>query len=276
MSSSIGFPPLASWEATHKTLHLYGNILGVVARVHAEPHPKWWHVSLKVEPEGLVTDPMALPRGGTFRLELNLDRHQIILSTDTDIERCFDMTAGLTATEMGDQVLAAVAGLGLTGDYDRQRFDDQGARVYDPAAAENFLAALVRADATLKRHRQSLDGEVGPVQLWPHGFDISFEWFGTRMESYEEEGKAQEMPGQINFGFYPGEPTYFYANPWPFDAEKLVDQPLPGGSRWHQEGWQGTMLPYADVAGDPDAEERLLSYFAGVYKIASPTLLEQL
>ena len=33
---------------------------------------------------------------------------------------------------------------------------------------------------------------------------------------------------------------------------------------------------FGDVAGDPDAEERLLSYFAGVYKIASPTLLEQL
>ena len=186
------------------------------------------------------------------------------------------MTAGLTATEMGDQILSAVGELGLTGDYDRQRFDNQQPRVYDPAAAERFLEALVRADATLKRHRQTLDGEVGPVQLWPHGFDISFEWFGTRLESFEEEGEVQEIPAQINFGFYPGEPIYFYANPWPFEAEKLVDQPLPSGAGWHEEGWQGTLLPYGDVAGDPAAEERLLSYFDEVYKIASPTLLEQL
>ena len=33
------------------------------------------------------------------------------------------------------------------------------------------------------------------------------------------------------------------------------------------------MLPYADVAGDPGAEGRLLSYFDEVYKVASPTLL---
>jgi hypothetical protein len=75
------------------------------------------------------------------------------------------------------------------------------------------------------------------------------------------------------FGFYPGEPIYFYANPWPFEADNLVDRQLPGGARWHEEGWQGTMLPYADVAGDPEAEERLLSYFGEVYKVASPTLL---
>ncbi|MGB5814645.1 MAG: hypothetical protein WBI27_05535 [Thermoanaerobaculia bacterium] len=53
----------------------------------------------------------------------------------------------------------------------------------------------------------------------------------------------------------------------------MVDKPLPGGARWHQEGWQGTMLPYADVVGDPEAEERLLSYLGQVYKVASPTLL---
>jgi hypothetical protein len=228
---------------------------------------------LKVQPEGLVTDPMALPEGGTFRLELNLHRHQIVLLTSGGDEQRFDMTAGLTANEMGDQVLGAVSELGLTGDHDRQRFDDDEPRVYDPAAAESFLAALVSADAILKRHRETLVGEVGPVQVWPHGFDLSFEWFGTRVEGYEEGGEVKEMPAQINFGFYPKEPAYFYANPWPFDADKLVKQTLPGGARWHQEGWQGTMLPYADVVGDPEAEERLLSYLGEVYKVASPTLL---
>jgi hypothetical protein len=273
MPASLEFPPLAGWEETRKTLHLYSNVLGVVTRVHAGPHPKWWHVSLKVQPEGLATDSIALPGGGTLRLELDLNRHQIVLSTSDGDKQRFDMNAGLTANEMGDQVLGAVTGLGLTADYDRQRFDNDEPRTYDQAAAESFLAALVRADAILKRHRETLVGEVGPVQLWPHGFDLSFEWFGTRMETHEEDGETKQLPAQINFGFYPGEPTYFYANPWPFDADKLVDRPLPGGARWHEEGWQGTMLPYADVVGDPEAEERLLSYLGQVYKIASPTLL---
>jgi hypothetical protein len=273
MSTKLDFPTLADWEPTRKTLHLYSKVVSAVSRVHAEPHPKWWHISLTVQPEGLVTDPMALRQGGSFRLELNLRRHQIVLSTSDGEERRFDMTAGLTATEMGDEVLGAVSELGLTGDYDRQRFESEEPRTYDPAAAESILAALVRADSILRLHRETLEGEVGPVQLWPHGFDLSFEWFGTRVESYKENGKAQEMPAQINFGFYPGEPIYFYANPWPFDTDKLVDRPLSGGAAWHEEGWQGTMLPYANVAGDPEADERLLFYFDEVYKVASPTLL---
>jgi hypothetical protein len=273
MSTETNFPALAGWEPTRKTLHLYSNVVGVVSRAHAKFHPKWWHISLKVQPDGLVTDEIPLPQGGAFQLKLDLRQHDIILSTSWGDERRFDMTAGLTATEMGNRVLGAVADLGLTGDYARQKFENEEPREYDPAAAETFLAALVKADAILKQHRETLVGEVGPVQLWPHSFDLAFEWFGTRAETHEENGELQEYPSQINFGFYPGEPIYFYANPWPFEADQLVDRPLPGGARWHDEGWQGTMLPYADVVGDPEAEERLLAYFGQVYKLASPTLL---
>ena len=273
MSTNIIFPPLAGWEPTRKTLHLYSNVVGVIPRAHAEFHPKWWHISLNVEPDGLVTNRMALPEGGTFFLKLDLRQHKIILLTSEGDQPEFDMTAGLTATEMGDRVLAAVADLGLTGEYARQKFENDEPREYDPAVAERFRSALVSADTILKKHRESLSGEVGPVQLWPHGFDLAFEWFGTRVETREHEGQVEEYPSQINFGFYPGEPIYFYANPWPFETDKLVDHPLPGGARWHEEGWQGTMLHYADVVGDPQAEERLLSYLGEVYKVASPTLL---
>ena len=273
MSTEINFPALAGWESTRKTLHLYSNVVGVIPRAHAEFHPKWWHISLKVLPDGLVTNHMPLPQGGTFRLKMDLRQHQIILSTSIGPEVQFDMTAGLTATAMGNQVLAAVAELGLSGDYARQKFENDEPRVYDPAAVETFLAALVKADATLKRHRETLVGEVGPVQLWPHGFDLAFEWFGARVEKYEEHGDLQELPAQINFGFYPGEPAYFYANPWPFEADKLLDHSLPEGARWHDEGWQGTILPYAEVVDDPKAKERLLAYFGEVYKVAAPTLM---
>ena len=273
MSTEINFPALAGWESTRKTLHLYSNVVGVIPRAHAEFHPKWWHISLKVLPDGLVTDHMPLPQGGTFRLKMDLRQHQIILSTSIGPEVQFDMTAGLTATAMGNQVLAAVAELGLSGDYARQKFENDEPRVYDPAAVETFLAALVKADATLKRHRETLVGEVGPVQLWPHGFDLAFEWFGARVEKYEEHGDLQELPAQINFGFYPGEPAYFYANPWPFEADKLLDHSLPEGARWHDEGWQGTILPYAEIVDDPKAKERLLAYFGEVYKVAAPTLM---
>lgn len=69
------------------------------------------------------------------------------------------------------------------------------------------------------------------------------------------------------------EPTYFYANPWPFDANRLLDQPLSAGGRWHVGGWQGTILPYSELVGDAEASRRLRSYFEAVYRVASALLL---
>jgi hypothetical protein len=276
MTSELQFPALTDWEATRQTLQLYGRAIGVVPRAHAEFHPKWWHISLKVQPDGLITEKMDRPAGGTFWLKMDLKQHKAILFTDEGPQAEFDMTAGLTATEFGDNLLAAVAELGLSGDYARDKFENDDAREYNPRAAEAFLTALANADRIFKEHRAKLSGDVSPVQLWPHGFDLAFEWFGTRVERFEEHGEVQEYPSQINLGFYPGDPAnapYFFSNPWPFESDELVSHSLPAGARWFTEGWQGTILPYDELAGDERAEERLEEYAQAVHDIASPTLL---
>jgi hypothetical protein len=219
---------------------------------------------------------MSLPNGGTFSLKMDLRQHKVILSTSGGDGREFSMTEGLSATAFGDQVLGAVADLGLTGEYVREKFENDEPREYDPALAENFLTAVVSADSVLKKHRAGLSGEPGPVQLWPHGFDLAFEWFGTRVMEYEEHGQVEKYPSQLNFGFSPGEPShpepYFYSNPWPFEADVLLDKSLPSGGRWFTAGWQGSMLPYDKLVGASEAGERLLAYFRAVYDFAAPTL----
>lgn len=277
MTSEAIFPNLSGWEPTRETLHLYSKVVGAVPRAHAEFHPKWWHISLKVEPNGLTTDTMPLPGGGTFSVKMDLRRHAVVLATSRGDRREFSMTAGLSATDFGDQVLGAVAELGLTGDYAREKFEDGEPRPYDPAAAEKFLTAVVNIDRIFKAHRASLSGEVGPVQLWPHGFDLAFEWFGTRTVEYEEHGQVEKYPAQLNCGFSPGEPNhpepYFYSNPWPFEADVLLSKELPSGARWFTDGWQGSLLPYGNLAGDSQGEQKLLAYIRAVYEISSPTLM---
>ncbi len=277
MTSETIFPLLTGWEPTRETLHLYSQVVGVVPRAHAEFHPKWWHISLKVQPDGLTTDNMKLPDGGTFWLKMDLRQHKVIVATSRGDDWEFSMREGLSASSFGDQVLGAVAKLGLAGEYARQKFESEDPRQYDPGMAERFLTAVVNVDRIFKKHRASLSGEVGPVQLWPHGFDLAFEWFGTRMVEYDENGKLDRYPAQLNLGFSPGGPDhpepYFYSNPWPFEADLLVDKPLPSGARWFTESWQGSILPYSILVGDSQAEEKLLAYARAVYEIAAPTLL---
>jgi hypothetical protein len=272
MTTDILFPPLTNFEPTRETLHWYAKALAVLPRVHAQAHPKWWHAAFEVQPDGLYTKSMALPGGGSLQLKMDLGQHKVVMLVDSQGTAEFSMTGGMTATAFGDQLLAAAASLGLTGEYERHRFENDEPRTYDPDTVPAFWQSLVNANRIFAEFRATLSGEPGPVNFWTHGFDLAFEWFGTRMVA---GGENIEYPSQINLGFYPGDPTgepYFYSNPWPFEADQLLGQPLPAGASWHTEGWQGTILPYEELAGEEQAEERLLEYAQAVHELASPTL----
>ena len=263
----------ASWEDTRATLHAYAHGVSAIPRTHAAPHPKWWHVSLAVTPTGLTTDPVPVPGGGALHLRMDLRRHVTALETSHGDVIEFDMTAGLTGTEFADAVIAAAADLGLEGEYDRDRFESDASRTYDPAAAETYFTALTNVAGVFRAHAVSLEGETGPVQHWPHNFDTSVEWFTAHMVEHDEGDETTLSPAQINLGFYPAGRPYFYSNPWPFDAEALPGTPLPHGAEWHTEGWEGTILYYDTLAGDPEAAEKLREYAAAVHEIAAPTLV---
>ena len=257
----------AEFEPTRASLHAYAKAIGAVPRAHAVSHPNWWHISLKVRPEGLVTDPIPLPNGGSLGIRMDLRSHEIVIAASDGSMDTIDMTAGLTATELGDRIAAVAGEHGLGNQIERTRYHDDDPRAYEPDAAEAYFEAFVAVASVFERHRAGLGYRVSPVQVWTHGFDLAFDWIGTRTEEYEGEA----TPAQLNLGFYPGGEPYFYSNPWPFD-ESLLETPLPQGAEWVTEGWQGSKLAYADLIGDPNAGERLLEYARAVFDAASPGL----
>ena len=128
MSNQPIFPALDDFEATRQTLQLYSRVVGVVPRAHCDFHAKWWHISLKVQPDGLITDPAALPQGGEFRVKMDLRQHKILLLTDGALHNEISMTAGLTANQMADEILRDVADLGLTAEYATEKYDNDDPR----------------------------------------------------------------------------------------------------------------------------------------------------
>jgi len=266
-------PPLPEkFEPTRATLHAYAHAVGALPRAHAVAHPKWWHVSLRVTPRGLVTDNMSLPDGGILNVLMDLTAHEVVVSGSDGSETRVSMTGGLTGTEMADRLIGVAAALGLEGEYDREKFENDEPREYEPQVAATYFQALANVSHIFEHHLQSLEGTVSRVQLWPHNFDLACEWFGTRVETYEEDGVTTDHPSQINLGFYAAGRAYFYSNPWPFEADTLMGNELPNGAAWHTEGWEGSILYYDRLAGDPDAATKLLEYARAVYDLAAPTL----
>ncbi|MCB9136079.1 MAG: hypothetical protein H6636_11670 [Anaerolineales bacterium] len=277
MTTPFILPQFTDWNATKETLHAYSKVIGVIPRAHAVFHPKWWHISLKIVPDGLVTDNMPLPGGEVFSLKMNLTAHTILLQTSQGDAHTWPMTAGLTANELAEKIIGSVADLGLKGEYARQKFENADPRPYNPTHAETYFSVLVNVKKAFCQHRTSLPGEVGPIQLWPHGFDLSFEWFGTRYIETEEHGQKSTFPSQINLGFSPGEPShpapYFYSNPFPFETNQLLSYSLPHGARWFTSSWQGSLLEYSLLAGDRNGLTKLQDYARAVFEIASPGLM---
>ena len=267
------FPALPEGRGdTLDSLHAYAHAVAALPRVHAVPHPQWWHISLEVRPDGLATAAMALPAGGSAYVRMDPRLHEVVFETSGGERRVFPMNAGLTAAEMGDALIAAGAEFGLEGDYDRSKFENDGDRPYDGSDAGAIFDAFVAAAGAMSIHRNRIEGTVGPIQLWPHGFDLAFEWYGTRMVEHEENDVTAIAPAQINLGFYPAGDAYFYSNPWPFDGADLLPVELPEGARWNTDGWEGSILPYEAVAGDPDGVDRFLAYARTVFNAAAPLL----
>ena len=247
---SSDFPDLGDWHPTRRSLHVWSRVLSAVRGALGEPHPRWWHISLAVTSRGLTTGPLGGEAAKRLAAELDLTRHELTLRRRGQILDSLSLAGPQPAGRVGAWLLDRLASdHGLVVETAGDKWRDDSPRRYEPAAAERYRRAAHSSAQVLAAVRDDLAGERGPVQLWAHHFDVSFELFGSRW--IESEGGQQSA--QIGFGFFPGDDrdprAYFYGTPWPFEDE-LLDAPLPPLARWQKEPWEGARLPYsAAVSG---------------------------
>ncbi len=241
------FPELhPGWLPTRDTLQKYSHILGAIRRQLTPAQPHWWHVSLKPIPRGLTTGPIELADGGRLELIQDLSDHALHVTRDRAELAVLSLGDGLSSRALGQAVLEAcrAAGAELPDDFNPRA--DADPRSFDPKAAELYLGALLATHSVFESLHDDLEGELGPIQLWPHHFDLSFEWFGDR----RIQGEEGESPSQISFDFSTGDEShpnaYYSVSPWPFE-DSFADASLPEGASWYRDRWQGALLPYASV-----------------------------
>ncbi|MCW5877164.1 MAG: hypothetical protein KIS85_09850 [Anaerolineales bacterium] len=268
MAGKSTFPPLTPWDETRETLHAYAKVLGAIRAAFSPPQPRHEHTSLRLYTAGLTTTPIPHPLNSSrsFSLSLDLRNHYVLLSTSEGEVQQWRISEGLSANKLAEQLSAKLAEMDVQGKLNKRKYASDRPHSYALDEAERYFAVLSQAGRLLEEWRGELGGESTALQVWPKLFDLSFALLGNKTVKIADG----EQQSQILFGFAPaarGLPgAYFFANPLPFD-ESLLAQPLPEGASWHTAGWEGAMLPYAEVAGSPDAAARILAFLRGAYEL---------
>lgn len=276
--------PLAQWEETKNTLHLWAQIVGKIRLASTAPRNHWWHVPLYVDVRGLTTRRMHAVDGTTFQIDFDFVDHRLVVSTNGGAIEPFELADGLSVAAFDEKLHATLARIGIDVAIRESPFgvpmttpfpDDREHAAYDRGSVERYWRILDWTDGVFEEFSGWYCGKTSPVHLFWHSFDLAVTRFGGR--------RAPELPGAdpvtreaythevVSFGFWAGdqnvrEPTYYsYTAPEP---DGLREQPLrPEEAVWAEQGAGSlALLRYDAVRTAADPRGTLLAFLESAYQ----------
>lgn len=285
-SSSLLPPlPLAEWEATKTTLHLY---LQIVGKIQLKLNPKrnhWWHITFYPCSRGISSQQ--IPCGDrTFEILFNFIEHRLEIQTSEGEYESFPLLDGLSVADFYYQLFEKLRRLDipvriLAKPYDVPGIDKAFANIeehhtYVQDHVERFWKILLWTSGVFQEFSGRYSGKTCPVQLFWHHLDLVITRFSGR--------KAPDMPATarlsdkeayshelISFGFWAGDENVrgaaFYSYTYP-SPEGIDREPLrPHAAQWVQNnGSPMALLMYDDLRASPDPEGALLAFLESSYQ----------
>ncbi|MGP1373661.1 MAG: DUF5996 family protein [Almyronema sp.] len=279
--------PLAAWQETYTTLHLWTQIVGKIRLALVPSLNHWWHSTLYVTPRGLTTGAMPY---GTQSLQISFDflDHQLQIATSEGGVHQRALRADSVAN-FYQGVMAALRQLGVEVQIwtrpqeiaDPIAFEqDQQHAAYDPEYAQRFWRILVQSDRVLNQFRSAFLGKSSPVHFFWGSFDLAVTRFSGR-PAPEHPGGIPNMADWVtreayshevsSCGFWPGGGTtealfYAYAYPVPAGFAAYAVQPE---AAFYSADLQEFVLPYEAVRQAADPTATLLAFLQSTYEAAA-------
>ena len=280
--------PLAEWQDTCATLHLWTQVVGKIRLAQAPLVNHWWQVPLYVTARGLTTSPM--PYGTrSFQIDFDFIDHQLVIAdNDGRTER-----VALVPRSVADfhrEVMARLAALGLAVKIwtmpveiaDAIPFDrDHAHAAYDKDYANRFWRILVQCERLFTRFRAGFLGKVSPVHFFWGSFDFAVTRFSGRTAP-DFQGSAPNLGDWVmreayshevsSCGFWPGGAAMpapvFYSYAYPPPPGFAAAPVRPAGASWRAELGE-FILPYDVVRQDASPDDCLLAFLESTYAAAA-------
>jgi len=271
--------PLAAWEPTYRTLHMWTQIVGKVRLALSPRVNHWWEVPLYVNSIGLTTSPIPYS-DGIFEVQFDFCNHRLLIHTNRDTSKSMALEPKSVA-EFYREFLAALAALGIKVKIwhmpveiaDPIPFDqDTQHASYDAEYAHRFWRILVACDAIFKQFRAGFIGKVSPVHFFWGSFDLAVTRFSGRRaperdgadvitrEAYSHEvSSAGFWPGGGNVK---GAAFYCYAAPEPAGFGQY---PVRPPKAFYDSQVKEFLLMYDDVRQSPSPKGAVLEFLQSTY-----------
>ena len=287
-STDIWVPlPIASWQDTCETLHLWTQIIGKIRLALAPKINHWWHSTLYVTPRGLTTS--TIPDGiRSFQITFDFLSHQLLIETSEGVTRTIELTPRSVANfyqtvmktlkELDIEVQIWTMPQEMTDPIPFEQDDRHAA--YDLEAAQRFWQILMQATRLMTIFRSGYVGKCSPVHFFWGSFDLAVTRFSGR-RAPEHPGGVPHMADWVtreaysyevsSCGFWFGGGSveasfYAYAYPVP---EGFKDYPIQPPAAFYSLDMQEFILPYETVRQADDPDERVLEFLQSTYEAAA-------
>ncbi|HEY3307272.1 MAG TPA: DUF5996 family protein [Desulfuromonadaceae bacterium] len=284
--------PLAEWEKTYATLHMWSQIVGKVRLSLTPLVNHWWNVPFYVTPRGLTTSTMYY-QDRSFAIEFDFIKHQLAINCDNGVTGTMALVPGPVA-HFYSKFMTTLRELGIEvkirpipNEVENPiRFDqDFQNNSYDGEYSNRLWRILLQADKVFNQFRARFIGKCSPVHFFWGSFDLAVSRFSGRRAPEREgadpitrEAYSHEV---ISHGFWPGRRAsgateqerteegrisapafYSYTVPEPLglSESRLVSPPAfysPELKEW--------ILLYDDVRNAESPEQMLLDFLQSTY-----------
>ena len=281
-------PPLADWQDTVETLHMWTQIVGKVRLEQAPWINHSWGTALYVTTRGLTTSPIPYD-ARTFALDFDFVGHTLRITTSAGEERAFDL-APMSVADFYQKTMRALGELDIEVEILARPVEvpdpiepfpeDETHASYDADAVRRYWRALVQVDRVFRAFRARFTGKASPVHFFWGAFDLAVTRFSGRpapthpggvpncADWVMEEAYSRELSSA---GFWPGTGLgeaafYSYAYPEPGGFREHDVQPA---AAYYLDEMGEFVLPYAAVRAADDPDGVLLAFLQDTYEAAA-------
>ena len=272
--------PLAEWEATRATLHMWMQMVGKVCLALKPPVNHCWAIALHLSARGLTTNtiPYAL---GTFEIEFDFIDHALKIETSRDETKTLAL-APRTVADFYREFTAALASLQIHAKIwpmpveipNPIRFEkDTQHASYDREYANRCWRILTSVATICQEFRARFIGKASPVHFFWGSFDLAVSRFSGRRaparpgadawtrESYSHEvSSGGWWPGQ---GGFDAPMFYAYCSPQPAG---FGEAPVRPAEAYYDAKMGEFLMPYDAVRKSADPKAMLLDFLQTTYE----------